>query len=61
MIVGDSEKYRATLLWKKSKVMYFSADDRDVYESVVSGEWKCFCGDDAEITASILLDAIKEK
>ena len=61
MIAGDSEKHKATLLWKNSKVMYFSADDRDEYESVVSKEWKCFCGDDVAINANDILGAIKEK
>lgn len=61
MIVGVDEKQKATLIWKKSKVMYFSADDRDIYDSVVSGDWKCFCGDDAEVKATDILSAIKEK
>jgi len=61
MIVGVDEKQKVTLLWKKSKVMYFSADDRDIYDSVVSGDWKCFCGDDAEVKATDVLSAIKEK
>lgn len=61
IIVGSDEKYKATLLWKESKVMYFSADDRDIYESVISTDWKCFCGDDGKINARDILSAIKEK
>ena len=61
IIVGTDKKQKATLLWKKSKVMYFSADDRDVYDSVTSRDWKCFCGDDTKLNAIDILNAIKEK
>ena len=58
IIAGDSEKYKATLLWKKSKVMYFSADNRDIYEKVMDSDWTCFCGDDETINADTILNAI---
>lgn len=61
LIVGDSEEFKATLLWKKSKVMYFSSDDRDTYARIVSDKWKCFCGSDEGIDANDILNAIGGK
>jgi hypothetical protein len=41
--------------------MYFSADERDLYDLISPGDWKCFCGDDIEVHANDILDAIKER
>lgn len=60
-ISGDSEVYYCELLWKESKVIYFTAEDEDIYEKAKDGNYKCFCGSDSELTAETILNAIKEK
>ncbi|HOT70007.1 MAG TPA: DUF1998 domain-containing protein [Clostridia bacterium] len=61
IIAGDSKKYRATLLWEKSKVMYFSSDYKDTFEKITTEKWKCFCGDNKIIDATDILNAIGGK
>ena len=59
MVAGLQYELKATLLWKKSKVMFFSSDDRDVYEKALADDWTCFCGDDANLSVETILNAIK--
>lgn len=59
MVAGLQDELKATLLWKKSKVMFFSSDDRDVYEKALADDWTCFCGDDANLSVETILNAIK--
>lgn len=61
MLSGDPEKYVGTLLWKDSKVAYFSEDYHDVYEKALQSDWKCFCGDDDTLTPDIIAESLKEK
>lgn len=61
MLSGDTEKYVGTLVWKKSKAIYFSAEYCDVYEKAMHSDWKCFCGDDRAVTVDVIVGALKEK
>lgn len=35
LLLQGIQKYRATLLWEKSKVMYFSSDYKDTFEKLL--------------------------
>lgn len=58
---GETEPLRCELLWKDSKVLYFAAEDEDVYETAKKSDWKCFCGSDPNLTADKIMDPIKER
>ncbi len=60
-LFGEAEEYIGTLVWKKSKVIFFSSDDHDLYESTRQTDWTCFCGDDSTLTPEIIADALEEK
>ncbi len=61
MLSDNAEEYVGTLVWKKSKVIYFSAEYHDLYEAALYSDWKCFCGDDSTLTPELLAEALKEK
>lgn len=61
ILSGDSDEYVGTLVWKISKVIYFSAEDRDIYEKAQYSDWKCFCGDDGDLTVDMIAASLKEK
>ena len=61
MLSDNAEEYVGTLVWKKSKVIYFSAEYHDLYEAALSSDWKCFCGNDRTLTPELLAEALKEK
>lgn len=48
------------LLWKKSKVMYFTADNMEGYEKLRGREWRCFSGTDTDIQAEDIIGTIQE-
>lgn len=60
VLSGRNERYKCELLWRKSRVAYFSADNED-YEAAKNSDWKCFFGGDASLKASDIISAIKEK
>ena len=61
LISGNSERENCELLWKDSKVLYFAAEDEDIYEAAMKSDWKCFCGSDPNLTADEIINLIKEK
>ena len=60
-IGGETEPLRCELLWKDSKVLYFAAEDEDVYETAKKSDWKCFCGSNSNLTSDEIIDSIKER
>lgn len=62
-ILGTADDYYCRLFWKKSNVVYFSADNYEEYEAVKDKtSWKCFCGNDKSICAEdIIKSIIKEE
>ncbi len=48
------------LLWKNSKVAYFSSDNDD-YKTAVNSDWTCFYGGDDSVTPEAIISAIKER
>ena len=61
MLSGDAEEYLGTLVWKKSRVIYFSAEYHDLYDVAQQSDWKCFCGDDSTLTPELIAEKLKEK
>ena len=61
MLSGDTEEYVGTLLWKKSKVIFFSTEYHDLYEDAKQTDWICFCGDDSTLTPELIAEALEEK
>ena len=54
-------KLKATLLWEKSKVAYFTSDDEDDYVIAKNSDWICFCGNDASINVDLILRKLKNR
>lgn len=55
-----SEKLNCELMWKESKVLYFSAENDD-YKVVNGSDWNCIYGGDKTLTVEKILNMIKEK
>ena len=41
-VAGESEIFNCDLLWRKSKVMFFTSSNKDDYKVAQNSEWKCF-------------------
>ena len=54
------EEIECDLLWKKSHVAYFTAVNEDYYEIACKSDWTCFCGNDENLDAQIILDQLRE-
>ena len=60
-IFGNDDDYQCELLWKKSKVAYFSADNSEEYQQVKDKtSWKCFCGNDITLKPETIKDSLME-
>ena len=60
-IFSNDDDYQCELLWKKSKVAYFSADNYEEYEQVKDKtNWKCFCGNDKNLNAETIKNSLME-
>lgn len=57
----ENYKYEADLVWKKSKIIYFSSEHDDEYQAVKDKGWTCFYGADKNTKADDIINAIKEK
>lgn len=55
-----SETYNSDLLWRRSKVMFFTTENKDGYEIALESGWKCFLSVDEEFELNKLKNAIKE-
>lgn len=56
-----TEKHKATLLWKNSKVAYFTTDDEDDYVVAKHSDWICFCGNAPNLTSDIIFRKLKNR
>ena len=61
MIPPSTEKHKATLLWKKSKVAYFTTDDEDDYIVAKQSDWLCFYGNEPNVNVDIILRKLKNR
>ena len=61
-IYGTANDYYCQLLWKKSKVAYFSADNSDEYDQIKDKtSWTCFCGNDTNLSANTILQSLSKE
>ena len=60
MLSNSPQKYNCELLWKNSKVAYFSSDNDD-YKTAVNSDWTCFYGGDDSVTPEAIISVIKER
>lgn len=57
-LVGESEVYNCDLLWRKSKVMFFTSANMDDYKVAKNSDWKCFYSMDLD-NPEALISSIK--
>ena len=57
---NSDEEIECDLLWKKSHVAYFTAENKDYYEIAKKSDWICFCGNDKDLSVQIILDQLRE-
>lgn len=60
-ITGKEEKYVSDLLWKSSKVMLFTEENKEDYKAAKESGWKCFLLLEETFTIDELLNVLKEK
>ncbi len=53
--------YRCSLLWKKSKVVFFTEDQKEDYEEALKTDWTCFYSCDAQLNAKKISECIREE
>ena len=52
--------YGCSLLWKRSKVAFFTEDQKEDYEVALNTDWKCFYACDSGLTLEQIGESIKE-
>lgn len=52
--------YGCCLLWKKSKVILFTEDQKEDYEEALKTDWTCYYSCDPDLKAKMISDSIKE-
>ena len=57
---SDGETYGCDLLWPESKVMLFSEENREAYETAAQSDWSCFLISDKTTTPERLILTLKE-
>lgn len=57
---AEEKTYVCDLLWKKSKIAYFTADNNDGIQILKKSGWTCFSGKDTKLSAKKIISAIKE-
>ncbi len=59
--LDSMEDYGVDLIWKKSKVMVFSNDNREEYELAKGKDWKCYFINSTDFQWRMLLEDLKEE
>ena len=54
------EEYSCDLIWKKSKVVFLSAENEEILSVIQDGGWTCFCGASTDLTADEFIRTIAE-
>lgn len=49
------------LLWPKSRVLFFTGENRESYETAKAAAWRSFYAGDGDLTAQHIADALKEE
>ena len=60
LISGSFEKLKCDLIWKKSRVAFFSDENEEYYLIAKKSGWTCFCSNDATLTPDVLLHSLSE-
>ena len=60
-VEGCSEYYTVDLLWKKSRVMFFSCENEEEYQLAKKSDWKCFCLIEEKFDWKDLINTLMEK
>ncbi len=60
-VEGSSEYYAVDLLWKKSRVMFFSCENEEEYQLAKHSGWKCFCIAEEKFEWKQLIITLMEK
>jgi len=59
-LISSMEDYGVDLIWRKSKVMVFSSDNKEEYNIASKSDWKCFNLEDEKFGWQKLLEELKE-
>ena len=60
-VEGSSAYYTVDLLWKKSRVMFFSCENEEEYHLAKKSDWKCFCVAEEKFEWKDLVNSLMEK
>jgi len=60
-VSGSLEQFKCDIIWKKSKVAFFTEDNEDGYQIAVDSDWKCFLATDPALDPNAILTEIMEK
>lgn len=58
-IAGKADSYKCDYVWRKAKVMLFSAVNDEEYEAVKQTDWKCFLASDETVNWRTILSALE--
>ncbi|MFZ2258427.1 MAG: DUF1998 domain-containing protein [Clostridiaceae bacterium] len=58
-ITENENELQCDLLWKNSKVMFFSSENQDNYELAKNSDWICFSGLNEDLTVDMLNSSLK--
>lgn len=59
-VIESGEELVVDLIWKNSKVLFFTTENESSYEVAKLSDWKCFCATREKIEAIMIYDALKE-
>ena len=51
--------YKCSLLWKKSRVAFFTEDEREDFEAARNTDWKCYYSSDLQMNGKEMTESIK--
>ena len=58
---ANGEDCFCDLLWPKSRVLFFTSENRESYEAATAAAWRSFYAGDGDLTAQLIADALKEE
>lgn len=58
---ANGEDCFCDLLWPKSRVLFFTSENRESYEAATAAAWRSFYAGDGDLTAQLIANALKEE
>lgn len=58
--LSTQEEYTCDLIWKQSNIVLFTSENKDVYDDVQKGNWKCYCLSEKGLTVDEIIRTIAE-